>query len=272
MENLPQNLNVHTLSPAQRYVELSEGDRIAKTEETKVWVFVRDLIKKTCYEAGPGHDKNFDEEGNELSRQASLFTRDLKKLYPRNTLPEVAEAFSLGVRSKLGNWYGLGVITYCLWMDKFNELEDRKNALMLKSKQDALKELPAKKDLSDKDKEGIATRAYMQCFDIYSSTGRIQDYGNGVFKWLERTGKINLTHEEKLAIYKEAEQRENDRLNSQRKTAQDNIDKMAVQRIDAEINRIVEGEPEFVKVTARHIALARHFDKLIDESSKKQKV
>ncbi len=174
---------------------------------------------------------------------------------------ELKIAFKNGLLGAYGEFYGLNAQTLVKFILAHLKEEKRANEI---SRLQALQNV--NKPEPDKDeKEKIAQQAFDWAFHHFKNTGEVVDYGNGIYYWLERSRKINLTDEQKQVILDQVSTSEYARLKKERKRATEKIDKLAVSKIDNAISEVLE-IGESLKVAARNKVLGDYFKSLINKA------
>jgi len=118
------------------------------------------------------------------------------------TLEDIENAFKLGVRGELGEYYGLNPKTFYSW------LKDYKEKILNPSISKIYKSLPAPQIAPPNQKEVDEYSKRLVC-DVYSkfcqqNIYEFNDIGNLIYNFLERIGLINLSLKDKNEIFNQS--------------------------------------------------------------------
>jgi hypothetical protein len=118
------------------------------------------------------------------------------------TIEDVENAFKLGVRGELGDYYGLNPKTFYSW------LKDYKEKVLDPTISKVYKSLPAPQKTTPNQKEIDEYSKRLVC-DVYmklckENVYEFNDIGNLIYNFLERIGLINFSSKEKNDIFNES--------------------------------------------------------------------
>jgi len=117
---------------------------------------------------------------------------DVKRHFPLLTVDELAIAIDNGVHGKYGNVVGLSPKDVYNWINAYSiSNERRENQERLQKEQTEVKEP------TDEEKEKLYFENLINAFEIFKEKGTFSDFGNAVYNYLDKKGKINFTVEQK---------------------------------------------------------------------------
>ncbi len=181
---------------------------------------------------------------------AILIRTDLIFHFPKVTFPEIQAAVRQGLRREYGDYYGFNSLSVHFFVKSYLNSEERFNALERQKRYMILNAPP--KELSQEAKDELMKAGLEQCRETYRKTGRIIDFGSVNFHMLEQSGEINLSPEERLEIYHEAQMQ---------LKAETDAQSTSFHQI---LTRLRSNDTDQIAITSRskEIALKRYFEKL----------
>lgn len=143
---------------------------------------------------------------SDLRAQSKLFCGDLKKFqhFTIIGINEVAIAFRNGVRKKCGEYYGLNVVTYNIWVEAYLKDEKRKNSLALFDKS---KEKETERKISEEESEKIIHESALQKWEYFKAGKQINDFNNITYKYLDSKKIILFSNSRKNEIKKQVQEK-----------------------------------------------------------------
>ncbi len=190
--------------------------------------------------------------------QAHECVKDIKQYFGTLTIEEIAIAFAKGVRNEYGEYIGLNVATYFIWLRTYMTSSVRTEA---KKKQLAYKmEQEKPKELSEKEKDAILKQGALDAFEKYKKDGTYADLGNPVYNWLDKKGKIPFPIERKKEFMLIAEKNLEVQLQASKDVAADIYER---RKIEQQLIHLVN-EKDKIICEAKRIALCIFFKELIE--------
>lgn len=143
-----------------------------------------------------------------------MLSNDITTDYPKLKDEEIELAIREGVRGRYGEYFGINTVTVCKWLDSYMRSEKRQEFLKNQMIHIApAKQLTAKCDITEKEKEEIMRTGIQQAYIAYcrkdsSAIISLLKYLNKQrYEWLKKKGKI--TKEKTLEEYFEKCKRNN---------------------------------------------------------------
>jgi len=171
-----------------------------KGEATK---FLIDLISKCYYDCGqvmPGYDTNAQK--NALQILTGATHEEIIRYFPFIRIQEVKIAFENGCRKDYGDFFGINVATFNLWIKGYLADQRRKDA---KLKIEEENKQPVKPLLSVTEAEYEWKQAMIKQFEDFKATGVLKcELPNYQFTEFEKRGLITLNKTEKEFIWEQA--------------------------------------------------------------------
>lgn len=193
-----QKAQIAVVPMANNEFEGLQGTRASKAPE----VDLRNTIKVAVIKAHIGLKRSF--EKLEIRFVIDQLKDEILRLWPGIRLEEIQLAIHRGAMGNNGKVYALSLAFFveCIrtYMNSDKRLEAGKR-LLSKSSTVLLTETtkPTEAEIQKK-----ALEIIMSAFEFYKENGFYRDYGNYVFNSLAKYGVINLSEQDKIAIWKEA--------------------------------------------------------------------
>lgn len=126
-------------------------------------------------------------------------SRDLRNRFKNLTLAEVKTAMDNGVRGCYGDYYGINVVTINKWLKAYTESDERVEAVKSRN-------TPALPPRTAPAAEGGLNMeaAVSAAFEKYRREGKVNDYGNVIYDYLNKQGFIKFTNRQKERMMREA--------------------------------------------------------------------
>ena len=147
-------------------------------------------------------DKGVNMEKEDIQYLKTSITKDILRDFISFSLEDISIAFSMGVRGKLGEYYGINVSTLYQWLVKYRE------EIVPKANEEIYYALPKPVIEEKVDKQALE---FDLVYDIINLVGsedlmRYNDFGNIKYNLLDRYNLINFTTDEKMEFYKLAKE------------------------------------------------------------------
>lgn len=117
---------------------------------------------------------------------------DVKKHFPSLTLSEIGLAIENGSKGVYGKVMGLAPKDAYLWLYEFSQSTERKQVLAIVSKEN---DIPLKP--TDEELKSLAWDNTVRAWETYKENNYFNDYGNIVYKYLAKNGKINYSEDQR---------------------------------------------------------------------------
>lgn len=121
----------------------------------------------------------------------TMIMNDIREHFPSLTLKEIEIALQSGVRGEYGNVIGFAPKDAYIWIYAFSRSQERKEIV---SKIE--KEQPVNKPTEDEIKK-LAWENTLRAWESYKENDYFNDYGNIIYKYLVKNGKINYSEDQR---------------------------------------------------------------------------
>lgn len=249
--------NEAIFSPSElRYIKAYDNVQVKDKNRLDVILFISDLIVKTYYSLGQKKDND-----KEIELLAENLVNDLNKYHSTMTLEEIDLSFEFGVRKEYGEYYGLNLVTFDVWLKGFKMDQRRVHAFQKK-----INHLKAPDHIPTyEEKEKIHKRSIELCFNDYKENGILSKYKGydslTCYEILKESGYLTITREQSWQIFEKATNSVKSDLSS--KKIKHIGDAILVQQITSEQELIESNKNQQVINESRKIALSIYFDSLI---------
>lgn len=177
-------------------------------------------------------------------------------------IDEMRLAFHNGIRKQYGEFFGLNIATFHIWVKGYLAEEKRKYELAkLKEENDA----PPKPIMSESEAEYLWRQTIKKQFAHFKETGHLViEFPSHVFERFEKLGLIKLTDEEKKPIYEQAkvklcELKRLIRLNPKNRIEMNNATAF-LNRVST--NQLTISDKQEIKSEARRIAIENFYNSI----------
>lgn len=244
------------------YALALESPRACDVKKGEIMKSLIDILSKTYFDAGqvmPGYD--VQAQTKNLQVLAGALWEELNN-FQFIRVQEIRIAFKNGVRGEYGEFFGLNIKTFYQWLKGYQFDEKRKKAYKDK-KAELESELPPIMTPEESDK--AFRRVIQRNFQNYKAGGPFQvDFSMYVFKKFEEAKLIQLSIEEKNAIFSDAKNQVIAALKIKRLNPRSNNERA---EIGKQIHRLENGQMEKsdkldVRVIACKIAIQRYYDSI----------
>ena len=153
-------------------------------------------------------DKGVNMEKEDIQYLKMSITSDILRDFIGFSVEDVALAFSMGVRGKLGEYYGINVSTLYQWLVKYKE------EVVPKANQEIFYALPKPVEEEKIDKKSVEFNLVDEIINLVGSEDLMQynDYGNIKYNLLDKYNFLNFKIDEKMGFYEIAKQQYKDDL------------------------------------------------------------
>lgn len=117
---------------------------------------------------------------------------DVKRHFPLLTVDELAIAIDNGVHGKYGTVVGLSPKDVYNWINAYSISNERRE-----NQERLQKELAESNEPTEEEKEQIRWDNLINAWDMYKQNGYFKDFGNSIYNYLDKKGKIKFTVEQK---------------------------------------------------------------------------
>lgn len=188
-----------------------------------------------------------------LAIYAQEFYTQLMRLYSSITLEEVAEALRRGVFDEYGEYYGLNIKTFVQFVKGYLNSLERKNAKEIFEKKIAEQQT---KELTVEERELAQQRFINVLYEDYLRDKFNPDLVPAFLYYvLEKSGKIALTREQKVALMQSAEKKYYEQIELQKSREYMVIKDVSRKYIDSD-----QARKEKIKNIARRLAMSAFFE------------
>lgn len=178
---------------------------VALTDERTLFQIILQSINRAYSELGftiPGQDESSRDAF--LSQLTILVLADVQESFRFLSPAEIPIAIRRGIRGEFGDFFGLNTVNIHKFIAGHIASVERSQALeKQKRHNEAMQKEPEAPSL-EKQFE-IMKAGCLKVFEEYKAVGRIQDFGNVRYLFLEQIGIIHFSIQEKEKIYSEAE-------------------------------------------------------------------
>jgi len=195
MNNIVKHTNIPTLSPVARDIySASKKPMIKSFDDINVVVnSIHVSVNKVIADKGVRMEID---DINYLKKSISL---DIIRDFSTLSLEDINVCFSMGVRGKLGDYYGINVATLYQWLDKYkNEVLPMANGEIY-DKMPKPMEIETEVDYKAFDNSLVKTIQNILIGEI--ELNNYNDYGNVHYNLLDKFNFIQFTPDEKIEIF-----------------------------------------------------------------------
>lgn len=182
----------------------------------------------------------------------SQLVKLLQVKYTYLNISEVGIAFRNGIQKVYGEYFGINFVSLSMFIKAYAESQERCDArvqLQTETMSSRLLEAPEQ----EFDGEAWVAKLYAE----FLEKGICEDHGNLAYDYLNRSGKINLTYEEKEAIWKDAQEFCRNKLNAEKEA---NRNLFHIRELEKKLIEVLEAKQSpMVVVKAKQLALIEHF-------------
>lgn len=193
-----------------------------------------------------------------LAFQIKTLIDELKGEFLTLTSVEVENAFKMGVRSELGQYFGLCAKTYHQFLKNYYHLPQRiesmKLFLQITNRVELVKAAP-----TEEEKAEIIKNAAVNAFIEYKETKRMPFVCAPIYDFLKDKGLINWTESEKNEIQKEVKEKYIDEMKQRRVSG--HLSGTQYQNI---VNNLGGGKNQALINRIKNHALKLYFNRLIE--------
>ena len=177
--------------------------KIVKIPNIDLFEYITELLGQLFYKCG----KTIS--GDELRVLRDAFLASLNDNYKWITLKELEVIFDKGRKKEFGDYFGLNINTFEMWIESWDKKDRPKE--MLSRKFDA----PIiEKKLTEQEEDKIMIEAIERAKDEFKKTGNLNAGAVGQYDWLDKNGKLleafNMSENDfkafKTRIYKEVKE------------------------------------------------------------------
>jgi len=198
MNNIVKHTNIPALSPVARDIySASKKPMIKSFDDINVVVnSIHVSVNKVIADKGVRMEID---DINYLKKSISL---DIIRDFSTLSLEDINVCFSMGVRGKLGDYYGINVATLYQWLDKYkNEVLPMANGEIY-DKMPKPMEIETEVDYKAFDNSLVKTIQNILIAEI--ELNNYNDYGNVHYNLLDKFNFIQFTPDEKIEIFNRA--------------------------------------------------------------------
>jgi len=198
MNNIVKHTNIPALSPVARDIySASKKPMIKSFDDINVVVnSIHVSVNKVIADKGVRMEID---DINYLKKSISL---DIIRDFSTLSLEDINVCFSMGVRGKLGDYYGINVATLYQWLDKYkNEVLPMANGEIY-DKMPKPMEIETEVDYKAFDNSLVKTIQNILIGEI--ELNNYNDYGNVHYNLLDKFNFIQFTPDEKIEIFNRA--------------------------------------------------------------------
>lgn len=141
--------------------------------------------------------KNRTVDGNTLIFMANEMQKLLRDNYYYLSVEEVKKALENGVYGRYGEYYEIGVVTICKWLDAYLNSDERRE--YVDRHQPKLLAIAQKATITDEERDKGKRKLLFSKFDTYRKTRRCETLIQITYQHLIEYGFINPTIDEKYA-------------------------------------------------------------------------
>ncbi len=250
----PVKISPYLHKEEKRYVAAWHGRKIIECQQEEAEQIVMTIINTAYAELGQKIGGGTRLERVEfLQTTARLLINDIRYYTPALTIEDLKLATELGIRNRYGEYMGFNVITLHNFIESYLGSRERNEAL--KKQQRFIEEQIPKPPLTPEEKDQLKVDCLRVCYKNFKDKGFVIDCGGATYKFLTELGEINLTIDEKIAIYDQAKLQVDAEALQQPVSFAQMLQKMRNQMED------VTG----YQIRSREIALKQYFAKISEE-------
>lgn len=251
---IPVQISPFLSKEEKRYVVASHGKKIIDYSQTEAEEQIMVIINTAYAELGQKYGGGTKAQRMEfLKNTTKLLLNDIKYYTPALTFEDLKIANDLGIRNHYGEYIGFNVITLHNFIEKYLNSTERSEALR-KQKKFIEAQIP-KPPMTEEEKDQLRVECLRVCYRNFRENGFVIDCGAVNYKFLIERGEINLTMEERIAIYDQAKSQ---------------VDAEAIQKAVSFSEIIQKMRNQFEDITgyqirSREIVLKQYFTKITEE-------
>ncbi len=187
----------------KRYVMACHGKKLVELSQADAEEAVMVIINTAYAELGQKYGGGTKAQRMEfLKNTTKLLLNDIKYYTPELTLEDLKIANDLGIRHHYGEYIGFNVITLHNFIEKY--LNSRERCEALRKQQKFIEDQLPKPPLSEEEKDQLRVECLRVCYRNFRENGFVIDCGAVNYRFLIERGEINLSIDEKIAIYDQA--------------------------------------------------------------------
>ncbi len=251
---IPVQISPFLSKEEKRYVVACHGKKIIDYSQTEAEEQIMVIINTAYAELGQKYGGGTKAQRMEfLKNTTKLLLNDIKYYTPALTFEDLKIANDLGIRNHYGEYIGFNVITLHNFIEKYLNSTERSEALR-KQKKFIEAQIP-KPPMTEEEKDQLRVECLRVCYRNFRENGFVIDCGAVNYKFLIERGEINLTMEERIAIYDQAKSQ---------------VDAEAIQKAVSFSEIIQKMRNQFEDITgyqirSREIVLKQYFTKITEE-------
>lgn len=199
----PVKISPYLLKDEKRYVTAWHGMKVIEYTQEKAEEIIVTIINTAYAELGQKIGGGTKLERMEfLLTTARLLINDIRYYTPALTIEDLKLATELGIRKHFGEYMGFNVITLHNFIESYLCSKEREDAIR-KQKRFIEEQLP-KPPMGEEEKDRLRVECIRACYKHFKNNGFLIDCGAVNYKFLTERGEINLSLDEKIAIYDQA--------------------------------------------------------------------
>lgn len=241
------------LTPIEKDVAKALFEQNLKSiPESELYIELVKLIAKTYQFCGQVANEE------DIKIAATELVSELLKHQWILTISEIKIAFNLGYKGELGEYFGLNVKTFCVWVNAYRYSKHRSNAIIALHKSGV--DINRKEPPTPEEEAVLRKEDAIKSFEYYKTTGTIIDIGNVTYRYLDALKVIAFDVEEKRKIAEAVK----DRMIKEQELEKTEA-KYTWQRdaISMAIEKIKDGTTPTLVAECRREALKVYFNQLI---------
>lgn len=186
MDNLELHKGNNLPSKNELIIQALKDVKVKNAEPAKIGISISDAIDQAIFFLGLNKDTT------DVGLLKLTVIQDVKESFPLLTVEEVCIAIKNGSRGKYGQPIGFAPKDAYNWINAYSiSNERRENQERLQKEQAEVKEP------TEEEKEKLYFDNLINAFEIFKEKGTFSDFGNAVYNYLDKKGKINFTVEQK---------------------------------------------------------------------------
>ena len=251
---IPVQISPFLSKEEKRYVVACHGKKIIDYSQTEAEEQIMVIINTAYAELGQKYGGGTKAQRMEfLKNTTKLLLNDIKYYTPALTFEDLKIANDLGIRNHYGEYIGFNVITLHNFIEKYLNSTERSEALR-KQKKFIEAQIP-KPPMTEEEKDQLRVECLRVCYRNFRENGFVIDCGAVNYKFLIERGEINLSIDERIAIYDQAKSQ---------------VDAEAIQKAVSFSEIIQKMRNQFEDITgyqirSREIVLKQYFTKITEE-------
>ena len=251
---IPVQISPFLSKEEKRYVVACHGKKIIDYSQTDAEEQIMVIINTAYAELGQKYGGGTKAQRMEfLKNTTKLLLNDIKYYTPALTFEDLKIANDLGIRNHYGEYIGFNVITLHNFIEKYLNSTERSEALR-KQKKFIEAQIP-KPPMTEEEKDQLRVECLRVCYRNFRENGFVIDCGAVNYKFLIERGEINLSIDERIAIYDQAKSQ---------------VDAEAIQKAVSFSEIIQKMRNQFEDITgyqirSREIVLKQYFTKITEE-------